>query len=29
MDITVYVVCVLFGALLGYRVRDARDMEDE
>ena len=29
MDITIYVLCALFGALAGYRIRDAKDMEDE
>lgn len=29
MDITIYVLCVLFGTLAGYRIRDAKDMEDE
>ena len=29
MDITIYVLCALFGALAGYGVRDAKDMEDE
>lgn len=30
MDVTIYVLCALFGALAGYRIRDAKDnMEDE
>ncbi len=29
MDITIYVLCAIFGALAGYRIRDAKDMEDE
>lgn len=29
MDITIYLLCTLFGALAGYRIRDAKDMEDE
>ena len=29
MDVTIYVLCALFGALVGYRIRDAKDMEDE
>lgn len=29
MDITIFVLCVLFGALAGYQIRDAKDMEDE
>lgn len=29
MDITIYVLCTLFGALAGYRIREAKDMEDE
>lgn len=27
MDITIYVLCALFGALAGYRIRDAKDNE--
>ena len=29
MDITIFVLCVLFGALAGYQIRAAKDMEDE
>lgn len=29
MDITIYLLCALFGALAGYRIRDAKYMEDE
>lgn len=29
MDITIYLLCALFGALAGYRISDAKDMEDE
>lgn len=29
MDITFYLLCALFGALAGYRIRAAKDMEDE
>ena len=29
MDITIYLLCALFGALEGYRIREAKDMEDE
>lgn len=29
MDITIYLLCTLFGALAGYRIRDAKDMENE
>lgn len=29
MDITIFLLCALFGALAGYRIRDAKDMEDE
>lgn len=29
MDITIFVLCVLFGAIFGYQIRDAKDMEDE
>jgi hypothetical protein len=29
MDITIYVLCAIFGAIAGYRIRDAKDMEDE
>ena len=29
MDITIYVLCALFGAIFGYKIRAAKDMEDE
>lgn len=29
MDITIFVLCVLFGAIFGYQIRAAKDMEDE
>lgn len=29
MDITIFVLCALFGAILGYQIRAAKDMEDE
>jgi hypothetical protein len=29
MDITIYVLCAIFGAIAGYRIREAKDMEDE
>ena len=29
MDITIYVLCAIFGAIVGYRIREAKDMEDE
>ena len=29
MDITIYLLCAIFGALAGYRIRDAKNMEDE
>ena len=29
MDITIYLLCAIFGAIAGYRIRDAKDMEDE
>ena len=29
MDITIYVLCAIFGEIAGYRIREAKDMEDE
>jgi hypothetical protein len=29
MGITIFVLCVLFGAVAGYQIRAAKDMEDE
>lgn len=29
MDITIYVLIFLAGILTGYRLREAKDMEDE
>lgn len=29
MDITIYVLCALFGAVAGYQIRAAKEMEDE
>ena len=29
MDITIYVLCALFGAVAGYKIRAAKEMEDE
>ena len=29
MDITIFVLCALFGAIFGYQIRAAKDMEDE
>ena len=29
MDITIYLLCAIFGAIAGYRIREAKDMEDE
>ena len=29
MDITIYVLNFLVGSLIGYRLRAAKDMEDE
>lgn len=29
MDITIFVLCALFGAIFGYQIRAAKEMEDE
>lgn len=29
MDITIYVLIFSVGSIAGYRIRDAKDMEDE
>ena len=29
MDITIYILCALFGAVAGYQIRAAKEMEDE